>query len=1444
MEEQVLFLNMFAEYTPAEEVTRVLSQAVIAAADIDLEDRSVSVVIHGDAYIPQRLLDGVAREICQCYDLKRMELLSVHPAHQLQSVEPEELMDLFVQQNSMTRGSLAGAQWEWEGNELIVNLRANGKAELQECVPGVVRRLEEKFGTAVTVRIQAGENLEGQALFEAMEKMRSAAMASIPKTAIPGQEKKQVAAAPSDAIYGKPFKGSAVPMDEINLDMGMIIVEGRVFSGKDAHKDLTKRNAKVINFDLTDNRGAVRVSRFLENKEADPILQKVKTGSVIKVQGKLQVDNFTGEIVLKPFAIMPGSLPKRQDTAPGEKRVELHMHTRMSMMDALTNTDAAIKQAAAWGHKAIAITDHGCVQSFTDALHTVEAWGGGPKVAGTDEVIKILYGCEGYYINDVDDRLAVRGSANMTFDEEYVSFDLETTGLYARRDKIIEIGAVRMKHGKEIERFQTFVDPGCRLEKRTVELTGITDEMLRGAPKIQEALPKFLEFVKGSVLVAHNADFDTTFIYHACQQQGIPYALTSVDTLTISQNILTHLSKFTLDVVAKDFDMADFNHHRAGDDALVCGRIMGKLMEKLQAMGITDVQSINEAMLPLRPAARNHVMRCQHIVLFAKNQIGLRNLYQLISEANLHHFKKFPRIFKSQLMKLREGIIVGSACENNELFQAVIDGRPPEELERIASFYDYLEVQPISNNRFMLTPKKEGEEPIADSEETLRQYNRDIVDLGERLNKMVVATGDVHFLNPEDEQFRHILLASKGFSDADNDNPLYFRSTDEMLAEFSYLGEEKARQIVCTNPNLIADMCETVRPVPHNLFAPSIENSVEDLKDLVYGKMHRLYGENPPELIVKRVETELNDIINCHYDVIYMSAQKLVQNSLEHGYLVGSRGSVGSSIVAFMSGITEVNSFPPHYRCPNESCKYTTFDVPKGFECGADLPDAVCPRCGTPFAKEGFNIPFETFLGFGGDKVPDIDLNFSGEYQARAHAYCTEMFGKSHVFRAGTVGTVADKTAFGYVKKYLEERGRTVSKAEEARLINGCMDVRQTTGQHPGGLVVIPQENEIWDFCPVQHPADDPNSDQITTHFEYHSMEENLLKLDMLGHDDPTMIRKMEDMTGVDAKTIPLDDKDTMSLFTSSKVLGYENDPILGPTGAVAVPEFNTRFTREVLLDTKPDKFDFLVRISGYTHGTDVWLGNAKDLIVSGTARVDQTIGCRDDIMIYLISCGMPEKRSFKIMESVRKGKGLPDGAEQEMIDAGVPDWYIGSCKKIKYLFPKAHAVAYVMMAFRIAWFKVNHPLAFYSAYFYRRSQKGNFDSLLMTGGLEEVKANIKAIENMEKPSAKDKNLLITLEVAYEYFLRGFEFLPIDIYKSDSRNFVIEGGMLRPPFVAVSGLGENAADDIVKGREGKQFMSIEEFSIACPKVSKTHIQMLKDAGAFGAMPETNQISLF
>ena len=1433
MSETVYLLNMFPDYEPPEEIRKALSQAALVAVDIRAENRSVEVAAHTDTYVPRRLTRQAEKDILSLYGLRNLEITLTHPATELSKIEPEELRDLFVDLDPMTRASLAGAKWAWDGGHLTVCLVANGKAGVEAQIPAVVKTLQERFAAEVTISVEANHDLTGAELSKAMEKLREEALSAAPAASAKQAQKEERKPQDSDTFYGKPFRGTAVPMKDLNLDMGTIIVEGKVFAIE--HKELTKRNAWVVKFDMTDNTNSIRVTRFLEAKEAKPILDNVQLGSVLRVQGKLIEDRFENDMVLKPYAMMPGVLPKRKDTSPNGKRVELHLHTTMSNMDALTDTAAAVKQAAAWGHKAIAITDHGVAQSFPDAMKAAAK----AKVAGTDENIKILYGVEGYYVNDVDDRIVVHGEQDIGFGDEYVAFDLETTGLSSANDRIIEIGAVVMKNGEELDRFQTFVDPQRPLEKKIVELTGITDEMLKGAPKIEEVLPEFLKFVNGRVLVAHNSDFDTGFIRAACARQGLPYTYTAADTLILSQNMLPQLNKFKLDIVSNALSLPDFNHHRAADDAVTCGLIMHRLMARMEEeLDIHTLQEINGRMTTLRAKGRITDRHARHIIILAKNQIGLRNLYHLISDSNLKYFKRVPRIPKSELLELREGLIIGSACEAGELFQAILDGKSEDELLRIASFYDYLEIQPLANNMFMLS------KGIAKDVEQLREYNRTVVRLGEALGKMVVATGDVHFLNPEDEIFRHILLATKGFDDADKENPLYFRTTDNMLEEFSYLGEEKAYEVVVTNPNLIADMCETLRPVPHNLFAPKIENSVEDLKTLVYGKLHRLYGENPPELITKRVETELHDIISCHYDVIYMSAQKLVQNSLEHGYLVGSRGSVGSSIVAYMSGITEVNSFPPHYRCPNPECKYTTFDVPKGYGCGADLPDAVCPKCGSKFEKDGFNIPFETFLGFGGDKVPDIDLNFSGEYQSKAHAYCVEMFGKSHVFRAGTIGTVAEKTAFGYVKKYLAERGKTANRAEEARLAAGCVGVRRTTGQHPGGLVVIPQENEIWDFCPVQHPADDPNADQITTHFEYHSMEENLLKLDMLGHDDPTMIRMMEDMTGVDAKTIPLDDKNTMSIFTSSKVLGYENDKILGPTGAVAIPEFNTKFTRGMLMDTMPERFDTLLRLSGFSHGTDVWLGNAKDLITSKTATVDQAIGCRDDIMLYLISCGMPEKRSFKIMEAVRKGRGLPEGAEQEMIDAGVPDWYIGSCKKIKYLFPKAHAVAYVMMAFRIAWFKVYHPLAFYAAYFYRRSQKGGFDAVLMTQGMEAIMANMDAIETNENASDKDEDLLTTMEVVYEYYLRGFDFLPIDIYKSHATKFLVEDGKILPPFVAISGLGENAAWDLMRGREGKTFLSIEEVAAACPKVSKTHIQMLKDAGAFGSLPDTSQISLF
>ncbi len=1231
-------------------------------------------------------------------------------------------------------------------------------------------------------------------------------------------------------IMGHPIKRGPLPIGELELDMGTVVIEGDVFCVD--NRELKKRGAWVVAFDITDYTGSIRVSKFFPGEDGKPIVDAVKKGMHLQVQGRLNMDRFYGDMVLEPVAIMVAEKKMKMDEAP-EKRVELHLHTTMSTMDALTPVGPklgpdknVVKRAEAWGHRAIAITDHGVAQSFPDAWHSAKN-------------IKILYGVEAYFINDVDDRVVVHGEVDQDFSEEIVCFDLETTGLDKRKEVIIEIGAAVLKNGEIIDTFDTFVSPGRILNPDIIRLTGITDEMLVGAPSQEEALRSFLDFVGDRPLAAHNAEFDMGFLSVGCKKYGIPFDSPSLDTLILAQNLLPELGKYKLDIVAEHLHLPEFNHHRACDDAATVGYMLPPLFEKLEAMGIHNLGDINAAMPQLRKKgkAKRHP---HHLIVLARNQEGLRNLYKLISLSHLEHFKRYPIMPKSVINENREGLILGSACEAGELFQAVVKGKNWDELKRIASWYDYLEIQPLCNNMFML---RKG---LVQSEEELRDFNRTIVALGKEMGKPVCATGDVHFLDPEDEAYRHILLASKGFEDADSPLPIYFKTTDEMLKEFAYLGKETAHQVVVENTNMIADWCESLNPLPKGLFAPKLEDSDGELKRLVWGKAHELYGEEPPQIVVDRINVELGDIIGCKYDVIYMSAQKLVQNSLEHGYLVGSRGSVGSSLVAFMSGITEVNSLPAHYRCPK--CKHSDFEYgpAHGYGCGADMPDMNCPVCGTPYVKDGFNIPFETFLGFGGDKVPDIDLNFSGEYQAKAHRYTFELFGETHVFRAGTIGTVAEKTAFGYVLKYLEERGKTVSKAEENRLALGCTGVKRTTGQHPGGMVVIPQDKEIYDFCPVQHPADDPNTDIITTHFEYHSMESNLLKLDMLGHDDPTMIRMLEDLTGVNARTdIPLDDPDTMSIFQSSKVLGYENDKILGPTGGTAIPEFGTTFVRGMLEDTQPDQFDTLVRLSGFSHGTDVWLGNAKDLITSGTAKVNEAIGCRDDIMLFLISKGMEPKRSFKIMEAVRKGRGLPDGAEEEMTEHGVPDWYIESCKKIAYLFPKAHAVAYVMMAFRIAWFKVHRPLAFYAAYFSIRAKA--FDEAFMCRGMDVCQQKMRQIIAKDKDAtAVEQDMLTTLEVCYEFYLRGFTFQHLDIYKSQAILFQVdeENKALIPPFVSVAGLGETAAISLAEQREGKEFISIEEVAAACPKVSKTHIELLKEAGAFGDLPDTSQLNLF
>ena len=1227
-------------------------------------------------------------------------------------------------------------------------------------------------------------------------------------------------------LFGRALKEpKCTDMGELTLESGTVTVRGEVFAVN--NREIQKRGATVICFDMTDYTGSVRVSKFFDataDAAALSALKGIKAGQYLTVRGRVTFNKFDNDMVLEPLSVQLGKFTPRPDTAE-EKRVELHFHTRYSTLDALCDPAKIVERAAAWGMKAVAVTDHGTAQAFPEMSKAGKKYG-----------VKILYGLEGYYINDVEESPAVRGACDEGLDTEFVAFDVETTGLSAETDRLTEIGAVIFKNGQIGEKFSTFVDPGMPIPPNITELTGIRDSDVAGAPGEAEAMRAFLGFVGGRPIVAHNAAFDTGFMSAACGRHGIRFEPVVLDTLAISRRLLPELRRHKLDIVSKHLGLPEFNHHRAYDDAEVVARMMGRFIPMLREQGVQRVCDIDGALSRLRGGEHRRV---RHITLLVRNKVGLKNLYKLISASYLKHYQRNPIIPRSLLEKHREGLLVGSACEAGEVFDAVLRGAQPQELRRIASFYDYFEIMPLANNRFLV------ENGTVRDEEGLRALNRRIVRLAHELEKPFVATGDVHFLDAKDEIYRRILLAAKKFSDADRENPLYFRTTDEMLEEFAYLGRRECYEAVVKNPNAIAGMCEDIQLLPDGLFPPKIENSDGQLKDLVYGKMREIYGDDPPQIVTERVETELHDILSRHYDVIYMSAQKLVADSNAHGYLVGSRGSVGSSIVAYLSGITEVNSLPPHYVCPH--CHHTDFESGKGYGCGADMPDADCPVCGARMRKEGFDIPFETFLGFGGDKVPDIDLNFSGEYQAKAHKYTEELFGSDHVFRAGTIGTLAEKTAYGYVLKYLEERGMKVSKAEESRLAMGLVGVKRTTGQHPGGLVVIPQDMEVEDFCPVQHPADDPGSGIITTHFEYHSMEANLLKLDELGHDDPTMLKMLQDMTGVDVRSVPLDDPETRRIFKTPKPLGLtDDDPIIGKTGTIGIPEFGTGFTRQMLVDTQPEQFDTLVRLSGYSHGTDVWLGNAKDLILSGTATVKDTIGCRDDIMLYLISCGMDPKRSFKIMESVRKGRGLPEGAEQEMLDHGVPEWYIASCRKIKYLFPKAHAVAYVMMGFRIAYFKVHYPLEFYSAYFYRRSQKDAFDAALMVKGRDFVRRKINEIRSKAEATQKEEELLTTLEAVYEFYCRGFSFAPMDLYKCDAVYFLRVGDkQLRPPFVAVSGLGAAAAADLVACRVGgRKFVSVEELSISCPKVSQAHVEQLKELGALGDMPEESQMTLF
>ena len=1317
------------------------------------DNRSVMVIELGLHEVVKRdTLAKAEKQLASAYGLDRV---CIEPRYELPGELPGEyirsLYDDMAARMPSARGLLHAENWEYADGALHIPMDTICEKHFETALRHLEARIRRETGRSCPVHavpleqtdgapMQENEQERAELLHKAVEKAASEAQ-SEPKPKKPARQTRSEGPAyqrpktekvrEDDLVFGKLIQDPIVSVNEAVSAYDMVTIQGEVFftEHKDIHSKKTGKDYVKIEFDITDRTNSVRVSKFLAADKAGDTASLIKKGLYCTVQGKMVFDTYAREMVLEPTGIVKAKKPERKDTYDGMKRVELHLHTNMSAMDGMSSTASLLCRAAKWGHRAMAITDHGVAQAFPEALHAQE--GKQKDIIGD---MKIIYGIEAYYVNDADSLSVVRGRSTEPLTGTFIVFDLETTGLNPANEEITEIAAVRMVEGEIRDSFQTYVNPHKPIPAEITELTGISDETVADAPDLDEAVPKFLAWAgEGQYpLVAHNAGFDMGFLRTACKRLGIEREFTSIDTLEMSRLMLPHLHKFKLNILAKELQVGPFEHHRASEDAAVLGRIFVKLLARLKdemhAVTTADINPVLAATTDRKNKLKN--LPRFHFIILVKNQAGLRNLYQLISKSFLEYYNKRPIMPRSELIRHREGLIFGSACEAGEVFRALTKGAEWDEIKRLAEFYDYLEIQPIGNNKFMLA------KGLAKDEEQLRDWNRDILRLADELGKPCCATGDVHFLEPEDEAFRRILMAGQGFSDADNQAPLYLKTTDEMLKEFSYLGEDRAYEVVVKNTNMIADMCDVIRPVPRENYPPHIDGCEDDLRNMCYDKAKRIYGDPLPEQVQARLDRELNSIIGNGYAVMYIIAQKLVTKSLADGYLVGSRGSVGSSLAAFMSDITEVNSLAPHYLCPDD--KYIEWH--EDYSCGVDLPDKICPKCGKPLTKQGFNIPFETFLGFEGDKVPDIDLNFAGEYQSRIHWYTGEIFGHDHVFRAGTIGTVAEKTAYGYVKKYMDERGIECSRAEENRLAAGCTGVRRTSGQHPGGVVVVPKEIEIYDVCPVQHPADDPDSDIITTHFEYHSIDANLLKLDELGHDDPTMIKHLENLTGINAQEIPLDDPETMSLFHSCKALRYkgenpDTDPILGDLGCVAVPEFGTKFVRGMVKETHPSTFAELVSISGLSHGTDVWLGNAAELVRKGIP-LSGCICCRDDIMNYLILQGVKPKLSFKTMESVRKGKGLTEEMETAMNEQHVPEWYIDSCKKIKYMFPKAHAVAYVMMAFRIAWFKVHKPLAFYSAYFSVRAK--GFDASCM------VKGDKVCLDKMAELKQKDRDKTIS----------------------------------------------------------------------------------------------------
>ncbi len=1455
MEGMTPFLEKFNKYHPGTENKYVLDRAYVTKFRADREKRILEAFVSFPFVVDKETLYAIENEILDAYKLTVMRIFPSYPSELFSEKYLPEAIKELQRTGAVSKGFFRDYKAYIENGRIIVEIAfGNGGIELlyhadtHNILSNIIRS-EFSLSYEVEIRQESGYVFD----YEKYEQAQNADLISMSEAEfaqkgdvsveINEPERKRVVSLYGDGIstpeitdggtikvgnmtfdisspecvYGEPFDIDPAPLRNLTSPVRSVNILGVAYSIDT--KETRRGDKTIINFALTDDDASIYCKSVLPIEEAKTLISSIKDGIALAVSGSVHMDKFDNEYVMSPSSVMKISTVKRTDNAP-EKRVELHLHTQMSAMDALIPPDAAVKTAHSWGHKAVAITDHGNVQGYQEAMLASEKLG-----------MKVIYGLEAYFVDDT--ARAVYGKGDSTFeDDEYIVFDIETTGFSFQNDGITEIGAVRVKNGEVLERFNTFVNPGKPIPPEVVSLTGITDEMVKDAPTQREAVESFLAFAGDRVLIAHNAGFDTSFIRRVCDDNGFPFENTYLDTVALSRYVNPDLNKHKLDTLATYFGLGEFNHHRASDDAEMLAMIFFKMTAKLQEEGIKTLSTMTAAMSDKVDCLK---LRTNHMIILVKNMTGLKNLYKLISFSYLDYFKRHPRIPKTVLDNYREGLIIGSACSEGQLFEAMLENRPRADLLEIASYYDYIEIQPICNNRYLIDSGR------AADEEALRDFNRKLISIADELGKPVVATCDAHFLEKHDEIYRKILLAGMKFSDADKDTGIYFRTTEEMLKEFEYLGEERAKEIVITNTNKIADMIEDgIRPFPKGTFTPKMEGAEEDLQRICYENAEKKYGKPIPEIVKTRLDKELNSIIKNGFAVLYMIAQKLVQYSEEQGYLVGSRGSVGSSFVASMAGISEVNPLPPHYYCPK--CQYNDFTNPDKVGSGFDLPNKSCPVCGTKLVGDGHDIPFETFLGFHGDKSPDIDLNFSGEVQGRVHKYTEELFGAENVFRAGTIGGLADKTVFGYVMKYLEERGITVNKAEVERLVKHCVGVKRTTGQHPGGIVVVPREYEIYDFCPVQHPADDPNSDIVTTHFTFSYLHDTLLKLDELGHDIPTKYKWLEKYSGTSVLDVPMNDPAVYELFASTKPLGVSSEQIDAKLGTFGLPEFGTKFVMKMVEEAKPKNFADLLQISGLSHGTDVWTGNAQELIKQEICDISHVIGCRDNIMNDLIRYGVKNELSFKIMESVRKGKGLTPDWEEEMKKCGVPDWYIGSCKKIKYMFPKAHAAAYVMSAIRLGWYKVHMPLTFYAAFF--TAAPGGFDAEIAMRGKSGVVAEMKRIQapNYEA-SQKELSSLSTLNLINECYARGIRFLPVNYFKSDAFAYVPEDGKIRLPFNSLGGLGENAAKAIAEARDSGEIFSVEELRVKA-KLTKAVIDVLRKNGALEGLSETNQITFF